>query len=398
MKKGGFTTRQVHAGKVREPLDCLPTVTPIYPTTTFHYQPADELYRVFRAERKGYSYGRYGTPTHTALETAVAELEGTETALSCASGMAAIHLGLLAAGACAEKGVVSARDVYGATYTLVTGLLPRLGVPTMTADFSDLESLRQIMNEICPSVIIFETISNPLMKVADLPAVVKIAHQAGVRVVVDNTFATPYLIRPMEHGADFVAHSTTKYIGGHGDVVGGVLCMSEEDREAAFGIAIQLGAVLGPQEAWLTLRGIRTLSLRMERHCRTAADLAKRLEGHPSVERVNYPGLSSHPDHSVAARLFDGGLFGGMISFEIKDGTPQRTFRFMNALEMILPATTLGDIYTLVLYPAQSSHKRLTPEQRAAVGIGDGLIRLSVGIEDADDIWEDLDRALQKAL
>ncbi|MBW2307128.1 MAG: PLP-dependent transferase [Deltaproteobacteria bacterium] len=209
MKVKGFTTRQVRAGVKRTPLDFIPTVTPIYPTTTFYYHPADELYRIFRGEREGYSYGRYGTPTHTSLESAVAELEGTETALACASGMAAINLGLMAAGACAERGIVAARDVYGATYTLVTNLLPRLGVPTTTADFSDLEGLRRIVDKMRPSVLIFETISNPLMKVADLPAVVEIAHQAEARVVVDSTFATPYLMRPTEHGADFVVHSTT---------------------------------------------------------------------------------------------------------------------------------------------------------------------------------------------
>jgi len=179
--------------------------------------------------------------------------------------------------------------------------------------------------------------------------------------------------------------------------VGGILGMGEKDRQTAFEIAIQLGAVLGPQEAWLTLRGLKTLSLRMERICHTASDLARRLEAHPLVERVNYPGLPSHPDYAVAARLFDRCLSGGMISFDIKKGTAQKVFRFMNSLELVLPATTLGDIYTLLLYPAQSSHKKLTSEQRAGIGIGDGLIRLSVGIEDADDIWEDLDRALRKA-
>ena len=397
MKSKGFTTRQVHAGSVHTPPDCVPTIPPVYATTTFRYQPADELYRIFRGEREGYSYGRYGTPTHTALELAVAELEGAEAALACASGMGAIHLGLLSAGVCAERGVVSARDIYGATYTMVRGLLPRLGVPTVTADFSDLDGLRRLVSDMKPAAVVFETISNPLMKVANLPAIIEIAHSAGARVVVDSTFTTPYILRPAEHGADFIVHSTTKYISGHGDVVGGIVCMARKDRQTAFEIAIQLGTVFGPQETWLTLRGLKTLSLRMERICRNAVELAGRLEKHPTVQRVRYPGLPSHPDHALAAKLFDHGLFGGMISFDIKDGSPQKIFRFLNALELVLPATTLGDIYTLVLYPAQSSHKRLTSEQRAAVGIGDGLIRLSTGIEDVDDVWADLDQALNRA-
>jgi cystathionine beta-lyase/cystathionine gamma-synthase len=235
------------------------------------------------------------------------------------------------------------------------------------------------------------------MKVADIPAISKIAHQIGTKVIVDNTFATPFLFQPLKHGVDFCVHSTTKYIGGHGDVLGGAIITSRENRSALHEIIKMTGGNLGPTEAWLTLRGLKTLPLRMRQHCLNAMEVARWLEGHPRVARVNYPGLSSHPQHELAKRLFSPGFFGGMISFEIKNAGKEEVFRFMEALDLILPATTLGDVYSLTLYPAMSSHRALGPEERAKVGISDSLVRLSVGIEESSEIIEDLERALEKS-
>jgi len=245
--------------------------------------------------------------------------------------------------------------------------------------------------------VILETISNPLMKVADIPAICHLAHRVGARVIADNTFATPFLFRPIEHGADFCVHSTTKYIGGHGDVLGGAVVTSRKNRATLHEIIKMTGGNLGPMEAWLTLRGLKTLPLRMRQHCQNALEVAQWLESHPRIARVNFPGLASHPQYKLAQKLFPPGLFGGMISFEIKDASREQIFRFMEALDLIIPATTLGDVYSLVLYPPMSSHRALSPEERAKVGISDRLVRLSVGIEEAAEIIEDLAGALEKS-
>jgi cystathionine gamma-synthase/methionine-gamma-lyase len=232
------------------------------------------------------------------------------------------------------------------------------------------------------------------MKVADVPALAGMAHAAGAVLIVDNTFASPYLFCPLDHGADYAMHSATKYLGGHGDVMAGVVACSTERGLDLRERQKLVGANLGPQEAWLALRGLKTLPLRMRQHCTNAQVVAEWLAGHPAVARVNYPGLPDHPQHTVAARLFEGRGFGGMMSFDLADAGQADVFRFMEALELILPATTLGDVYSLTLYPAHSSHRQVAPEVRAALGIGDGLVRLSVGIEDPRDIITDLAQAL----
>jgi cystathionine gamma-synthase/methionine-gamma-lyase len=243
--------------------------------------------------------------------------------------------------------------------------------------------------------VLCEIISNPLMKVADVPALVEMARAAGAAVVVDSTFASPYLFCPLEQGADYAVHSATKYLSGHGDVMAGVVACSAQRGLDLRERQKLLGANLGPQEAWLALRGLKTLPLRMRQHCDNAWTVAHWLMGHPAVARVNYPGLSGHPQHDLAARLFEGRGFGGMMSFDLRDAGQSDVFRFMEALELVLPATTLGDVYSLTLYPAHSSHRQVAPEVRAALGIGDGLVRLSAGIEDAADIIADLEQALE---
>lgn len=394
--KSNFT-RAVHAGERGPKPDYEPVSTPIYSTVGYRYESMEDLDRIFGKERDGYVYARYGSPTNAALEEALAAMEEGEAALSFSSGMAAVYAGLLAGGVKNGTSLVAAYDLYGATYSICARLLPDMGVKVQFVDVTDLEGLGKTFSETRPAAIILETISNPLMKVADIPTIGRMAHRVNAQMIVDNTFATPVLFQPFKHGVDFSVHSTTKYIGGHGDVLGGAIICSKQNRAKLHEIIKMTGGNLGPFEAWLTHRGIKTLPLRMRQHCSNAMEVARWLERHPRIAKVNYPGLPSHPQHDLAKKLFPEGLFGGMISFEIKEATREQVFRFMEALEMVIPATTLGDVYSLVLYPPMSSHRALSPEERAKVGISDRLIRLSVGIEEASEIIEDLQRALERS-
>jgi len=394
-------TLAVHAGERAPKPDFTPVVTPIYHSASYFYDDMETLDAAFAGTYDGPMYTRYGNPTLTALETAVATLEGGEAALAYSSGMAAIHGALLAAGARAGTTVVAAHDVYGATYAVLTKLLATQGVTPRFVDAADLDAVGAALaaarsSSAPPVALIVETMSNPLLKVADLPRLAELAHAAGAALIVDNTFATPYLCHPLGLGADYVVHSATKYLGGHGDVLGGVTVTSATRRRELNEINKLVGANLGPQEAWLVLRGIKTLPLRMQRQCDNAAQVAAWLAARPQVSRVNYPGLLSHPQHALAARLLERGAFGAMMSFDLRDGDRGRVFRFMEALKLVLPATTLGDVYSLALYPAMSSHRALDFETRRRIGIGDGLVRLSVGIEDPADIIADLAQALER--
>ena len=407
--KPSIFTQAVHAGErgprslVLRPKDegpdFTPVVTPIYNSVGYLYESMDQLDAVFGGEREGYVYPRYGTPTNAALERAVAILEGGEAALSFASGMAAIHAALLATGLEAGQDVVAAHDVYGASYALLANLFTSLGMRVRFVDIADLASVERVLSLSYPEkprAVFCEIISNPLLKVADVQAVAKLAHAHGAEMIVDSTFATPYLVQPLALGADYVVHSSTKYLGGHGDVLGGIVVTSTERRKRLWELIKITGGNLGPNQAWLTMRGLKTLPLRMAQHCHNAAAVADWLAEHPKIARVNYPGLPSHPQHDVATRLFRGGCYGGMVSFEKAGADRAQVFRFLEALKLVLPATTLGDVYSLALYPAHSSHRALSPEERAAIGIGEGLVRLSVGIEDVEDIIADLDQALEQ--
>ncbi len=393
-----FTTRAVHAGERVPPGDYVPVATPIHPTVGYLYDSLDDLDAIFATTREGYVYPRYGSPTVAAFEAAVANLEGGEAAFAFASGMAAIHVALLAAGVRAGTSVVAALDLYGATYALLNRLFAELGATVRLVDVTDLAAVEAAVAETRPLALVAETISNPLLKVADVPALSGLARRYGAQFLIDNTFASPYLFNPLAHGADYVMHSATKYIGGHGDVMAGIVVTSAEKRRKLYELNKLVGSVLGPFEAWLALRGCKTLSLRVRQQCANAAHVAQWLAAHPKIARVNYPGLPAHPQHELARHLFGGQGFGGVLSFEIAGADQALVFRFMEALELCLPATTLGDIYTLVLHPATSSHRSLSPEERAQVGIGEGLVRLSAGIEDAADIIADLDQALARAI
>ncbi len=389
-----LATRAVHAGKPSSRADFTPTVAPIHPAVTYRYPSMEAMDQVFAGERDGYVYARHGSPTITAFEEAVAELEEGEAAVAFASGMAAIHAALLAVGARSGSTVLAAEDLYGATHTLLTEVMTDQGVTARFVDVDDLDAVDDACRESEPVALLVETISNPLLKVANLPALASTAHRHGAEFLVDSTFATPFLVKPLSMGADVVIHSATKYLAGHGDVLGGVVVTSDDLHADVLEILKVTGGNLGPQQAWLALRGIRTLALRMREHCSNATQVARWLEDHPRVMGVHYPGLPAHPQHTLARELFEGQGYGGMISFEIGDAGRREVFRFFEALNLCVPATTLGDVHSLLLYPAHASHRTLSPEERAHLGIGENLVRMSVGIEAVEDILKDLEQAL----
>ncbi len=392
-----FDTLLVHEGAHAPTDDVRPTVTPIYATSTFIHSSAAALDRAF--DENGLVYGRYGNPTVDSFEKIVAAAEGGIGAVAFASGMAALHTAFLAAGT--PRGatqpeastIIAGQDMYGSTRTLLNQFFAAQGWSVSYCDMTDLECFAEQLRA-RPAIVFLEPISNPLLKITDLPRIVELARDAGARVVVDNTFATPLLLRPIEHGVDLVVHSATKYLGGHGDVVGGVVAARTHlmhNTLRSYGKL--LGATLGPYEAWLLARGLKTLSLRVRRQCTSAYEVAHWLRAQPQVSKVYYPGLADHPQHELAQQLF-GGLFGGIVAFDLRVATQEVAFTFMDALKLVLPGSTLGDIYSLVSYSARSSHRDVPVEERRAQGIGDGLVRLSVGIEDVADILDDLKQAL----
>jgi len=389
-----FATQAVHAGERGPKPDFTPVTTPIYQSASFVYDTLETMDAIFGGERPGYVYTRYGNPTVAALERAVAILEGGETAVAYASGMAAIHAILLALDVVSGGAVVAAQDLYGATSTLLTTIFARQGVNVRLVDMTDLDQVERAVQELRPTVVMAEMISNPLLKVIDLEQVASIAHDHGAVMAVDSTFTSPYLLQPLRYGADFVIHSATKFLGGHGDVTGGIVVAPMAYRAKLELVGRLVGGILSPHEAYLTLRGIKTLPLRLRQQCHNAMAIARWLAEHPRIGRVHYPGLEQHPGHGIAKRLLRDGCFGSVLSFELVDGDQARVFAFLNNLRLCLLATTLGDIYTELLYPTMSSHRMLSPEQRAAVGISDALIRLSAGIEEGHDLIADLEQAL----
>ncbi len=394
MPHNAFATRAVHAGERTPQPDFTPVSTPIYSTVGYLYENMDDADAVLGSQRPGYVYARYTGPTIAAFETAIASLEGAEAAQAYASGMAAIHAALLASGVRAGSSVVAALDVYGATFSLLRGLFATLGVTPVMVDATDHNAVESALAQSSAPALLVETISNPLLKVANIPALAALARRHNTALLVDNTFASPYLFNPLAHGAHYAIHSATKYLSGHGDVLAGVVATSAENKSKLYEMNKLTGGVLGPFEAWLALRGLKTLPLRLRQQCANAQHVAGWLSAHPKISKVNYPGLAAHPQHALANHLFDGKGCGGVLSFEITGANTTTVFRFMERLALCLPATTLGDIYSLVLHPATASHRSLTPEERTRVGIPDNLVRLSVGIEDVDDIIADLTQSL----
>ncbi|HTQ54067.1 MAG TPA: PLP-dependent aspartate aminotransferase family protein [Bryobacteraceae bacterium] len=389
-------TRAVHAGDRKKAGAHVPATTPIYTAASYFYDTMEELDRVFAHEEPGYCYARYDNPTNAALEELVAALEGGHGALACGSGMAAIHIALVAALADRRKSVLAANALYGATVSLLMNVLEPSGIAVRFTDVWDLDNFRQALEESQPGCVLLETISNPLLRVAPLDRLARVARDAGAAVVVDNTFATPVLMRPLELGAQFAVHSATKYLAGHGDVLGGVVVTDAAHYAGLRTLSRAVGPVLGPFESYLTMRGIKTLALRMERQCANACRVASWLAAHGAVERVYFPADPAHPDASEVRRLLPPGLYGAMVSFELKGAGRAEVFRFMNALRLIVRATSLGDVHSMMLYPVMSSHRDVSPRHRERMGIRDNLVRLSVGIEAVEDILEDLEQALRQ--
>lgn len=391
-RRPGFATRAIH-GTRTPPVDQDTPSVPIYQTSTFRFATAEDYAETISFRRPGYTYTRgYGNPTLDAFERVMAELEGTEAAFSFASGMAAIHTVLTAVAAAGDR-VVASPELYGGAYSMFRTVLPRYGIEVAFVDPHDLDAVERAL----PGAKLFycETIANPNVTVADLEAIARLCDRAGVPAAVDNTFASPYLCTPAGFGFDYVLHSATKYIGGHNDLIGGVVCCSSTDAARLRDTVIETGGTMAPLEAWLCMRGLATLELRMLRHGENASALASFLERHAKVERAHYPGLASHPHHEIARRLLPKG-FGGMLAFEVVGGVDAGQ-RFCDALELAWVASSLGGTHTLVGHAASTTHRQLDAAARRAAGIGDGLIRVSAGIEDADDILEDFERALEKA-
>ena len=387
----GFSTRAIH-GQALPPVEQETPSVPIFQTSTFRFDTSDGFAETINFRRPGYTYTRgYGNPTLLAFERVMAELEGTESALSFASGMAAIHTVATTLAASGDT-IVASSELYGGTYSLFAHVLPRYGIDVRFVSPHDRDAVRAALAG--SKLFYVETIANPNVTVADLEALGAIASEAGVASVVDNTFASPYLCNPAAFGFDYVVHSATKYVGGHNDLIGGVVCTSEQRMADLRSTVIETGGTMAPLEAWLSMRGLSTLQIRMDRHSESALALTTWLEGHPKITRVRYPGLSSHPQHDVALRMLPRG-FGGMAAFEVEGGV-EAGQRFCDALELVWVAASLGGIHTLVCHAASTTHRQLDAEARRAAGIADGLIRLSVGLEDVEDLIEDVERALEK--
>jgi methionine-gamma-lyase len=364
---------------------------PIYQSSTFAFESAAHGAAIFAGEREGYFYTRLGNPTQAAFEREMAFLERGEAALATSSGMAATTTAVLALVQAGDN-IVASGTLYGGTHKLFCDLLPRYGVKTRFVNANDEEAIGAAADK-NTKLFYVETPANPNLGIVDLALAAREAKRHGIPLFVDNTFATPYYQRPLTLGADVVIHSATKYIGGHGDTVAGVIVGSKDFMSRCrFEILRDLGGVISPFNAWLLLRGLKTLPVRMERHSENALQIAQFLDFHPKVERVWYPGLRTHPQHAIAARQMSG--FGGMIAFELRGGHDAGV-QLMDKVRLITLAVSLGDCDTLIEHPASMTHSTYSPDERASFGISDGLVRLSVGIEGVEDLIADLDQALE---
>lgn len=387
-------TKAVHAGDRKRPGPAIPSTTPIYLASTYLYERIEELDRIFGREVEGQSYSRYDNPTNAALEELLTALEGGAGALATSSGMGALHLALLTALTDRRKSVLAADALYGATVSLLMTVLEPLGVAVRFVDMCDLEAVRAAIAAERPGCLLVESASNPLLRVPPLDHLAGLAREAGAALVVDGTFATPLVSRPLEYGAHLVVHSLTKYLAGHGDVLGGAVVADADHLPTLRSYSRIFGPVLGSFESYLAMRGIKTFPLRMERQCANARRVAAWLAAHPRVDRVYFPADPAHPDAAHIRRLFSPGRYGAIVSFELKGATQPDVFRFMDSLKLIVRGTTLGDVHSLLLYPVMSSHREISPKQRQRMGIRENLLRLSVGIEAVEDILSDLEQAL----
>lgn len=395
MHKDSLTVREQHDNRTTAP-----HVLPIYATSSFIFEDIDQGIEIFKNIESGHAYSRYANPTVDTVGTKIAALEAhgldmEATAVMTSSGMSAIAtlmLGMLKSG---DK-VLTQGNLYGGTTELFKNIFGQFGIEPLFANLKDLDAVESLMRSDSKIKMLYcETPANPTLACVDIAALTKIAHENGAYCAIDNTFPTPMLQQPFAHGVDFIVHSTTKYLNGHGNSIAGVVLGRDKKlmREGVWRAMKLVGTNCSPFEAWLTYNGLKTLALRMERHCSNAQQLAEYLEKHPAVERVNYPGLASHPDHILAQRQMPGG-FGGMMSFQLKGGM-EAGIKCMNLVQFCTLAPTLGDVDTLILHPASSSHLAVSKELRLQNGITDGLIRVSVGIENIADIIADLEQAIR---
>lgn len=385
-----FATRAIHHGYDPQ-MNGGALNPPLYLTSTFTFETAEAGGAMFAGEKAGHFYSRISNPTLDHLEQRIANLEGAQAGLCAASGMGAISATMWSFLEAGDEVIID-KTLYGCTFAFMTHGLPRFGVTVRLVDMSDPQNLAEVISK-KTRIVYFETPANPNNRLVDIAAIAEIAHRFGAKVVVDNTYATPVVTRPLEFGADIVVHSATKYLSGHGDVIAGLIVGSAEDmsRIRLIGIKDMTGAVMSPFSAMLLLRGIKTLELRVARHCQSAERIAQELEAHPAVMRVHYPGLKSFAQHALARRQMAG--FGGMIPFEVVGGKAGG-IAMMNRLRLIQRAVSLGDAESLIQHPASMTHSTYSAEERAAHGIAEGLVRMSVGLEGVDDILADLMQAL----
>jgi cystathionine beta-lyase/cystathionine gamma-synthase len=386
-RKRGIGTKAVHGDKDPRPG---PLAVPVVQSSTFVFASAAEMRRYLEGDEELYLYTRYANPTLRELEEALATLEGGEAALVLASGMAASTTGLLSLVRGGDE-VLASASLYGGTTRLVREILPSLGIAGRLLPPAELVQLSRHVGPKTRAVVL-ESPTNPNVDVLDISAIAAAAHDHGLAVMVDNTFATPILQRPLELGADLVMHSLTKSLGGHSDLIGGALVGSKERIDRARDLLKVLGGCLDPHAAALALRGLKTLHLRVERHCANAMALARHLESHPKVARVLYPGLASHPGHDLARRQMS--AFGGIVAFVLAGGLPAAE-RFYDGLRLVARAASLGGVETLVSLPVHTSHHGYTDEQLRAAGVDPGMVRVSLGVEDAADVIADIDQALE---
>jgi cystathionine beta-lyase/cystathionine gamma-synthase len=395
MGEFSISTQFVHAGERRNAPAGVPASTPIYATSSFIYERVEEIDRIVEGEVSDFVYSRYGNPTVAAFEDAMAAIENGKFAYAYGSGMAALHAALLACELSNGSIVLASRDLYGSTFELLYTVFGAFGVKTVAEDFTDVAALRAKAFELRPRVLLCETLSNPLLKICDIEECSEIAREVGAKLIVDNTFATPYLCRPIDLGADFAVHSATKYLGGHADATGGVVVAKEEfDKPALLGALTLAGGVLSPWEAHSILRGIKTLGLRMEKQCANAERLAGRLAKLPQISEVIFPKFFEGGQADALDRTFHGSEFGAIVTVRLAEDTREAAYRFLNALKLCTRAASVGDLFTGIVHPATATHRELSPAKRANLGISEGLIRISVGIEDVDDIAADIEKAL----
>lgn len=392
----GFSTKSVHAGENWETPDYLSPVAPIFSSTSFYYENFQSLIDMIDGQKGGYGYSRWSSPTTATLERAISSLEESGGTIACSSGMASIHLALISSGIKNGSNVLCSTDVYGSSIDLLKIFFSRFGVNPIFCDFTDLETVEENLKKYNPQVILFEVLTNPIIKVVDAPSVINLAHKYNAKVIVDNTFTTPFLFKPFLHGADFVCNSISKYLAGHGDVLAGAVSSSEENTREVQVTMAHIGSALHGFVSWLALRGLKTFSIRMEKHCSNALELANFLEQHSLVENVSYPGLSSHKQHDLASQLLLNGHFGGMVSFDIRGGNRKDAFNFLDNLEFLIPTGSLGDVHSLIIHPASTTHHTLSGEELSKIGISESTLRISVGIEDIEDIKEEINQALLK--